>query len=137
MPSKSETNPPCASFRTQFFNVSNKCLLFHYRWVYSGSMTIFLRNDDRDLEVLTNISSRADVQELSGTWHTLFLRLPLRKNLRQIVFKGNRISGELSGVALDDLTIRPCTDFSKWSLVHVLQDAYVRCIHITYVYLYV
>ena len=104
------TTPTCSSFRTQFFITTGKCLLIHYRWRNSGLLSVLLRNEDRDIELLANITAS---QEQQNKWQMFFIELPDKKDLRQVVFRIYRIPGQLSGIIFDDLVVRSCTDFSK------------------------
>ena len=100
----------CASFRTQFISTSGKCLLMHYWWLHKGFLQIIMFNEDKESEIIRTVMSN---QSQPNSWNMLLIALPDRKQVQQIFVRGFRIPGQVSGLAIDDLIIRPCADFRK------------------------
>ena len=115
-PTSVSTESTCADIQTSYINTTGKCLLFYFRWISTGSLEIHLRSEDKHMEKLKEFSSSVQSQQLAGSWHQVFIALPSSRILHQIIVKFVRPeydSAIPSGVAIDDLSVRPCSDFGK------------------------
>lgn len=112
----------CAWFTTDFINVTNKCLMFHYTWIrlrpYPTDIVyfnVYLQGEDRELELIREVRPPAlpsEVSEFSNTdWITFFVALPTRPGFYQIAIQGS--IGSSYSYFIDDLTVRPCYDFGE------------------------
>ena len=96
--------------------MKGKCLLFNYHQINSktsGSIQVFLRNEDLHVELLKSVSFSDLPTDLADRWHKLIIKLPESNELKQVIIRGARIANKFSGMAIDDLTIRKCSDLRK------------------------
>ena len=79
-------------------------------------MDIFLRNEDLDMTLIKTLqySSSVAFKVAHNIWQLLFIRLPERERLQRIIIKITRPANNATGLAIDDFTVRPCLDFSKF-----------------------
>ena len=107
----------CADFKTPFMNVTGLCLQLQYTQLYKNirwEMEIYLRNEELEMNLIKFLKDSENISEDDAVWHTLLIRLPDRSDLQQLVVKIIRPIGAVdSGLAIDDVTVRPCSDFSK------------------------
>ena len=101
---------------TDYIETTGKCLHLHYEWLTSGSLYVYLIGEDRQLELITMVSSDQP-GELISQWELLVAKLPASKNLKQIIIMGNRTTNTISGIALDDISIRPCSNFGNYVII--------------------
>ena len=109
----------CADVRTPFINTTSTCLQLKYLQLGDNTewkMDIYLRNEKLDMTLIKTLQYTSSVasgvlQRALDTWQMLFLKLPDRKGLQQVLVKITRPAGKASGLGIDDLTIRPCSDF--------------------------
>lgn len=118
MTSRQSSSASCADFRTDYIELNGKCLLLHYQWLYGGTLQIFLQDEQQAMELVTTVVS-SDKQQV-GQWHPLFVTLPVRPGLHQVVIRATRTGlssggNSITGLAIDDLSVRYCTDYSKFS----------------------
>ena len=107
-----ETNlQSCALVVMDYINTTGKCLQLHYEWLSVGFLDVYLVGEDRQLELVTTVSY--DQMGESATWNMLVAKLPTSENLKQIIIKGNRTTKGISGIALDDITVRSCSDYGN------------------------
>ena len=105
-----ETNfQSCALVVMDYINTTGKCLQLHYEWLSVGYLDVYLVGEDRQLELVTAVSFEQTRESLM--WKTLVAKLPPSENLKQIIIKGNRTTNGTSGIALDDISIRFCSDY--------------------------
>ena len=105
-----ETNlQSCALVVMDYINTTGKCLQLHYEWLRVGYLDVYLIGEDRQLELVTAVSYEQTRE--SFTWKTLVAKLPSSENLKQIIIKGIRTTNGTSGIALDDISIRSCSDY--------------------------
>jgi hypothetical protein len=113
----SSPTPTCADATTEYVDITNKCLLLHYMWLYAGTLQIFVQDEGRGMHLVTSVTS-SEQPHLIGQWRPLFVSLPARQGMHQIVIRALRTSDKYgsgtTGVAIDDITVRYCTDFSKY-----------------------
>lgn len=113
----SSPTPTCADATTEYVDISNKCLLLHYMWMYAGTLQIFVQDEERAMHLVTSVTS-SEQPQLIGQWRTMFVSLPARQGMHQIIIRALRTSDkygrETTGVAIDDITVRYCSDFSKY-----------------------
>ena len=101
---------------TDYIETTGKCLHLHYEWLTYGSLYVYLIGEDRQLELITMVSSDQP-GELISQWELLVAKLPASKNLKQIIIMGNRTTNTISGIALDDISIRPCSNFGNYVII--------------------
>ena len=115
-PTSASVDSTCADIQTSYINTTGKCLLFYFRWITTGALEIHLRSEDKHTEKIKELSSSTQSQQLAGSWQQVFIALPSSRILQQLIVKFVRPeydSGIPSGVAIDDLSVRPCSDFGK------------------------
>jgi hypothetical protein len=123
-PNYSDADDMCGYFAFDFINTTNKCLLFHYYWAGLVPMRrsyfqIFLLGEDNELELVKEVVAPLgtfQTYNFHTDWTLLLFALPSRRGLHKIVIKGTLAgyaSNYYTGLFLDDITIRPCTDFSE------------------------
>ena len=98
----------CADIQTSYLNTTGKCLFFNVRWITGGSLTIYLRSEDM---LLKQIKVLTPTKLLAGSWERILIALPNSNILHQLIIKFVKFTFTLSGIAIDDLSIRPCSDF--------------------------
>jgi hypothetical protein len=108
----------CAEFRTDFLNVTNKCLKFYYRWISSAmyaTLRVYLRYEDQTLELIKEIPA-PNIETASSIWNAVFVALPTRRGFQQIIVRFIRAAYMFMSIdlAIDDLTVRSCADFGKF-----------------------
>ena len=79
-----------------------------------GSVEVYLRDENLDIEFIKSLTFAGLSSSVAGLWQSWIIRLPDRDGLRQVIIKGIRPANHYTGMALDDLSIRPCSDFSKF-----------------------
>ena len=102
----------CALLITDYINTTGKCLSFHYRFLFYGSLIVYLMGEDRVPRSLLSVENNGGnfVQE----WSFALVILPSNNDLQQIIFLGLRsLAYRTSGIALDDILIRPCSDLGN------------------------
>jgi hypothetical protein len=106
------SNPAtCAEAVTDFIITNNKCLLMHYMWLNIGSLNVYLVGEDLSRTYITSVGNMNDTVA-GGVWSMLFIALPVKNSLQRVVITGVRTSQGISGILIDDMSIRPCSDFS-------------------------
>ena len=119
----------CADFATPFINTTGTCLQLKYLQLFKDTkwlLQIFLRSEELDMALIKTLQYSVNVNsEVSRTWQTLFVRLPNNEGLQQVVVKIARPQGQYQGgLAIDDFTIRPCEDFSRFLLFIYVVNIY-------------
>ena len=110
----------CADIQTSYINTTGKCLLLNFRWITFGLLEIYLRSEDKRTTKIKELSSSTQPQKLAGSWQHVFIALPSSRILHQLIVKfvkPETYSRIPSGVAIDDLSVRPCSDFGKCILI--------------------
>ena len=111
------TSESCADFRSPYINVSEACLQFKYTPLYEDVhwiMEIYMQNEELDVVSIKTLQySEINATVAIVDWQLLFIKLPKSTGLQQIIVKITRRAGVFTGFAVDDFTIRPCSDFSK------------------------
>lgn len=109
-------------------NTTGRCLQLHYNFLYKGSLYVYLRNEERLFETLVGTVVSADDADDNSAWRLLFLPLPATKTMQQVIIRAIRSTAdEASGTALaiDDITIRPCTDFRRDCVLSAIGAEYM------------
>ena len=121
----------CVDFRTPYLNTTGTCLQFKYLQLYDDvewAIEIYLRNENLDIVLIKTIEySTSTSFEVARIWQMLFMRLPDSNNLQEVIIKIIRPANEDSGLAIDDFTIRPCSDFSKFIFLASSQTIREKC----------
>ena len=102
------SRPSCAFVVMDYINTTGKCLQLHYQWLSAGYLYIYLVGEDRQSELIATASFEQFVW--SYTWKMLLVKLPSSNNLKQIVIVGKRTRYGFSGMAIDDIIVRSCSD---------------------------
>jgi hypothetical protein len=115
----------CGYFAFDYINTTNKCLLFHYYWAglvqlpHSSYIQFFLLGEDNLLELIKEVVAPPGTDQTYNyhtDWSLLLVALPSRPGLHRVVIQGI-LAGEASdyyaALVLDDIAIRPCSDFSE------------------------
>ena len=117
LPLLTSTNESCADIKTPYINVSDACLQFKYTPLYDDVqwiMEIYMQNEELDVTLIKTLQySKTSTTMAPVDWQLLFVKLPKSKGLQQVIVKITRQAGVLTGFAVDDFTLRPCSDFSK------------------------
>lgn len=108
----------CAEVTTKYMTTAGKCLMLFYQWLNSGTLSIYIRNEEYVTKlVTTKTSSNAQ----ATPWQRLFVTLPSDSGLHQIIIKGTRQHNNFSsssavttGIVIDDFSVRPCADFREY-----------------------
>ena len=106
----------CDDIQTSYIYTNGKCLLFNFHWITTGLLEIYLRSEDKRTEKIKELSSSTQSQKLAGSWQQVFIALPSSRILHQLIVKfvkPKTYSRIPRGVAIDDLSVRPCSDFGK------------------------
>lgn len=121
--SKTDTNSEesCAEVTTDYMTTAGKCLMLFYQWLNSGTLSIYIRNEEHVIKlVTTKTSSNAQ----ATPWQRLFVTLPSDSGLHQIIIRGARQHNDFfssstvtTGIVLDDFSVRPCADFRKYKSI--------------------
>ena len=107
----------CADFKTSYIQTKGKCLLFQYLPIsiqISGYIQVYIRNEDLQMELIKSVNFSDLPTDFVSQWQNLIVKLPDSDELRQIIVKGVKALNTFSGMAIDDFTIRPCSDLSKF-----------------------
>lgn len=115
LPSTFSQKTLCADISTSFIFIIGKCLQLRYMQLFSdilGDIEIHLRNENLELTLVASVKLSYQKNFVADRWQTLFVKLPDSKFLHQIIVKFVRPPNSRSGIQIDDLTIRPCLDFS-------------------------
>ena len=107
----------CADAKTSYIILQGKCLQLNYMTLDQktwGSIEVFLSDENLELEFVDRITFASLPQQVATQWQSWITRLPDREGLRQVIIKSIRPANRYTGMAIDDLSIRPCPDFSKF-----------------------
>ena len=112
----------CADIRTSFIFISGKCLQLKYIQLREfsdiiGNIEIYLMNENWELTLVATVKLSYQANAGFKIWQILFVKLPDSKFLHQIIVKFVRLEFVFGGIYIDDLTIRPCLDFSTYHIL--------------------
>jgi hypothetical protein len=105
----------CAVMATDFIVTTGKCVQLFYQWLYSGTLNVYLVDEDGKAELVKSVSMSLQANYtslLSVKWSVLVVSLPASDYLKQVVIKVTRSPYGQSGVIIDDFNVRPCSDLS-------------------------
>lgn len=108
---------------SDFMITANKCLLLHYMWLDVGYLFVYLVDEDLSKELIA-LHSNKNATLATHTWSTLFIALPTKKSLQRVVIVGARHYDGASGIIVDDMSIRPCSDFSKYPINQSIDQSF-------------
>ena len=82
---------------------------------YIGDIEIYSRSESLEMiQIKVLHFPFASVNFISGMWQILMVRLPDIEALQQIIIRGVRPANAASAMKLDDITIQPCSELSKF-----------------------
>ena len=81
----------------------------------TGNIHIYLRNEDLTMNLLKDINLSEQPGDIADKWQSVLVKLTDTDLPKQIVVKFIKAVNNFSGLAIDDLSVRPCPDFSKSS----------------------
>ena len=79
----------------------------------SASIEVYTSSENLEVELIKEINFSDNPLE-PHLWQSVLVKLPESEKLQQIIIKGIRKKNRFSGMAIDDVTIRPCNDFRKF-----------------------
>ena len=123
LPVTFSTAVTCADFTTSYLITRGKCLQISYLAINDkiwGSIDVYLNDENLEKEFVGNIVFTGLPKLVANRWQSWIIRLPDRDGLRQVVIKGIRTANQYTGMAIDDLSIRPCSDYSEFFKSFVL-----------------
>jgi hypothetical protein len=105
----------CAVMATKFIVTEGKCVQLFYRWLYSGTLNVYLVGEDGEADLMKSVSMSAinNYTTPSSKWSVLVVSLPASDYLKQVVIKVTRSLYGQSGIIIDDFTVRPCSDLGQ------------------------
>ena len=110
----------CAEIRTDFVIPTAKCLSLRYVQLFAesgGTIEIYLRNEDLEIDLVSKIVFPLETDFFLNWWRLIVIKLPESQRLHQVIIKAVRDPEVPStGMQIDDITIRPCLDFRKYTI---------------------
>ena len=121
LPLTNQREKLCADFSTSYLYTSGKCLLLNYLLPYtsisSGILFVYLLDENLDFTLLKAINIKNLPSEIFLKWQMIIIKLPDTKKLQKIYIKFERnfnIFRTSSSIAIDDLSIQPCSSLRKY-----------------------